>query len=373
MSKESLSDKDGDCSTVMKSVYQHEKIGPVLRSLHKMNQYSIDEMQNPSLIFRSKAGFYDPMDFLKHPDSPTAEKYMVAFQSFFSGFQCLHMYRSNRDTVENDTDCTTLKFGFSAYAVGYILENNMIKQFPPPKNVMELLDQYLKLRPFDAFAEYFKLRVFINNRDSHEKLMRNIVACEVLATKLESRVPTDEVKMILNDVYNVVAAYYTVTKQNLRAIDSFERAIEIDETNTNAIYGVAFNVFHTDPKRAEMMFLDYLRKAPKCDKQYPNVLYHMSLLYMRKKFSKSVRYFELAQTSERERLPFLQEVEINAKTLVCNFMNLSNDTKYCNNPECEKDSNEDLDLKQCTRCRNVCYCSKDCQKKDWTYHKKSCK
>ncbi|KAK3089247.1 hypothetical protein FSP39_002079 [Pinctada imbricata] len=324
---------------------------------------------------QTKIGLYDPKEFAKYPNSKTAQKYMLAFKSFYEGVQCLYSYASSRDKVETDADCSMLEAGFRSYALGFILENLMIKQFQPPEKTMDLLEQYLQLRPLDFFAEYFKLRLFIREQSSEEKLMKNIVVCEVLATKLELRDPTDEVKMLLSEVNGVVAALYTVTKQRPRAIDCFERAINAIEDNTDAIYGVAFNISDTDPIRGEKMLLDFLRKAPKCDKKYPNALYQLSLLYFTliKSMRKGVRYFELAQLSEKERLPFLPEVDIDAKTLVHNFMALSDKMKYCNNPDCENGDDSKFELKHCIRCKKVSYCGRECQKKDWAYHKKSCK
>eukprot|EP00127_Corallochytrium_limacisporum_P004096 Clim_evm41s157 gene=Clim_evmTU41s157 len=37
---------------------------------------------------------------------------------------------------------------------------------------------------------------------------------------------------------------------------------------------------------------------------------------------------------------------------------------------CEKDAG---DLKRCAACHSAAYCSKDCQKQHWTFHKKVCK
>ena len=40
---------------------------------------------------------------------------------------------------------------------------------------------------------------------------------------------------------------------------------------------------------------------------------------------------------------------------------------------CGKKEDTAFEFKRCGRCKIVRYCSPECQKKDWEFHKKSCK
>ena len=45
----------------------------------------------------------------------------------------------------------------------------------------------------------------------------------------------------------------------------------------------------------------------------------------------------------------------------------------CDNPACGKTPDAKTDLLKCARCERVRYCSRACQKADWTVHKLMCK
>lgn len=51
---------------------------------------------------------------------------------------------------------------------------------------------------------------------------------------------------------------------------------------------------------------------------------------------------------------------------------LWSDETHCHNPECGE-TKFTRNLKKCAGCKSVLYCSKECQKTDWTAHKLSCK
>ena len=120
-------------------------------------QRRVDEIQNPSMCYKTEFQFQLPGEIASFPKSPTAQKYMNAFEHFRAGYSCLREY--GKDKVVNERDCAYLESGFQAYAFGCLLENLMIVQFPPPENTISLLTQYLKLRSNDLFAEYLKFRL----------------------------------------------------------------------------------------------------------------------------------------------------------------------------------------------------------------------
>ncbi len=50
------------------------------------------------------------------------------------------------------------------------------------------------------------------------------------------------------------------------------------------------------------------------------------------------------------------------------YTNMYDDFNVCDNPPCLNH----VDLRPCSRCRLVYYCSKECQSKDWLSHKPFC-
>ena len=359
-------------------VSQSEDVQQFIKTMQKHNQQRVDEIQNPAMRYQTEFQFPKPEEIALFPKSQTAQTYMTALKHFLVGFSCLRDY--GKDIVENENDCSHLESGYRAYAFGYVLENLMIGQFPPPDNTMCLLEQYLKLRPNDVFAEYFKLRLFQRIEDNTlKKLMENIVAAEKLAHKLELRSSSLSFseKIVLSDIYMVLGSEYTTTAQYKRAVKAFEQAQLYYEKNTNAIFGIAYTTTTLDPKKSETFLFKYLDIAPVCDKKYPHVLYQISMFYLINKRDKDKveRFFKLAQLYEKHRLPFLPKVRAAAKDMLTPMMALRpfhrQEFKYCFNPVCRSDSTEEL--KACTRCKSVYYCGRDCQKKDWDFHKQACR
>ena len=67
----------------------------------------------------------------------------------------------------------------------------------------------------------------------------------------------------------------------------------------------------------------------------------------------------------------------NCIVCACNLFVVNIDTtgkerKVCGNKDCTNVEQFDKKFPRCGRCRNMWYCSKECQVKDWKFHKKNC-
>ncbi|CAJ1949117.1 unnamed protein product [Cylindrotheca closterium] len=47
--------------------------------------------------------------------------------------------------------------------------------------------------------------------------------------------------------------------------------------------------------------------------------------------------------------------------------------RECRNPACPNPNTDPMKLKDCSRCHQACYCSKECQVANWKEHKVECK
>ena len=105
---------------------------------------------------------------------------------------------------------------------------------------------------------------------------------------------------------------------------------------------------------------EYLAEAPPCCKTYPNAYYHLAFFaFITENKEDGMKYYELAQDAEENRLPFLEPVNIPLKDDVsCIYQLCTNlPTTRCGNKACTRNVKE-KELKLCTRCRKQSYCSK---------------
>ncbi|CAG2198633.1 unnamed protein product [Mytilus edulis] len=276
-------------------------------------------------VFENETSFHK-RDLLLHPNSPTAEKYCRAIYYFDTASQVLNTYE--KDKVENLKDCENLRPAFQNIVYGFICENSLFKPLRSPEKTLVLIDEYLSLKPNDIFAEYAHLIIFgeicrkqkrgENLLSDFESAKSYIKSGELLALKLSLNVDSQPCqRSILIDIYYYLGAKYVSTGQPERALDSFQKSFDLDNSNCSALYGIAYHHMQTDPDKAIELFKKFISMAPECEKQYPNAFYMIASIYMLKKnFDKALQYCSLAEDAEKKRLPFLAPVDIPQKMIM---------------------------------------------------------
>lgn len=284
------------------------------------------------VFLHSERPIMTPPMFCAYPDSPTAQRYMKAFNFFIYGWNILQNY--HKDVVENEIDCDFLQPAFHAYSYGEMTEQHLFSQFQPPENTTNLINQYLKLRPRDVLTEFCKAILVFNpdlskykseNFSDFDFQKTQIVTGEEFIHKRLPYVDLSEVdRAMLISLYYQLGAIYVTTLQQKRALDSFQKCYDLDKTNVSAVYGIAYQYMEKDPDRAISLFLQYTDRAPDCDKQYPNAHYNLALLYLihYKNKQEAMRYCNLAEKAEKKRLSFIYPVDIPQKRIVQMFKSM---------------------------------------------------
>ncbi|XP_063405089.1 uncharacterized protein LOC134688361 [Mytilus trossulus] len=262
----------------------------------------------------------------QYPNSPTAINYTKSLLHFMRALHILKDYK--KDTVEDIEDCETLSQAFANIVNGYLYENSMFEPFQPPDTMCVLVDKYLSFRPKNICAEYVKIIIQMRASFKSEKRKRNLLSefesaklrittLEMFALKLKKNKQVDcrpFNQRVLIDVYYHLGAMYVSTKQPSRALDSFQKCHDLDDTNFSALFGIAYHLRKSDPAKAIELFQTYISMAPKCDKQYPNAYYLIASIYCTQgRFEEATRYVFLAEDAEKNRLPFLPPISIPQK------------------------------------------------------------
>ena len=105
---------------------------------------------------------------------------------------------------------------------------------------------------------------------------------------------------------------------------------------------------------------EYLAEAPPCCKTYPNALYYLAYIaFITENKEDVMKYYELAQDAEENRLPFFEPVNIPLKDSASLYYQLCTNlpTTRCGNKACTRNVKK-KELKLCSRCRKKSYCSK---------------
>lgn len=273
-----------------------------------------------------------PAMFTAYPDSPTAQRYMEAFDFFLYGWLILKDY--NKDVVDNENDCDFLQPAFHAYSYGEMTEQHLFSQFQPPENTSNLINQYLKLRSRDVLTQYFKTILVFNPNLSKYKSenfsdfdfqkTKIVTGEEFIHQRLSYADLSGVDRSMLKSLYYQLGAVYVTTFQVKRALDSFQKCYDLDKTNVSALYGIACQYRKKDPERAIKLLLQFIDRAPDCDKQYPNAHYQLAHLYLEhyKNDQEAMRYCNLAERAEKKRLSFLYPVDIPQKRMVQMFKSI---------------------------------------------------
>lgn len=119
---------------------------------------------------------------------------------------------------------------------------------------------------------------------------------------------------------------YTTTHQSRRALDSFQKCYDLDPANVGALYGIAFQYtgMEGDFKKAVELLKKYIALSPVCDKHYPNAHYILAMVYLvyGKNDREALKYCNLAEEAEKQRLDFLGPVDIDAKQMMQMFKSI---------------------------------------------------
>ncbi|CAC5360150.1 unnamed protein product [Mytilus coruscus] len=290
-------------------------------------------------IFRNEQKF--PVSiFQQYPNSPTAVNFSRALFHFSLASQILEGFK--KDRIDDTEDCDALSPAFENIVQGFLSENSMFEPFRPPVITSALADQYLRLRPKDICAEYVKIIILMrtpcNPGKGGNKLLSDfesaklrIKTLEKFASKLSQNLDTHPFKLqVLTNVYYFLGAIFVSTNQYERALDSFKKCYDLDNTDFSSLYGIAYLHIDSDPAKAIKLFLKYTSMAPKCDKQYPNAYYMIAYAYcMLGNLEEAFRYCSLAEDAEKIRLPFFSPVSVPQKDM----MKTLKQTKLLKNPK----------------------------------------
>ena len=105
---------------------------------------------------------------------------------------------------------------------------------------------------------------------------------------------------------------------------------------------------------------EYLAEAPPCCKRYPNAYYYLAYIaFTTENKEDGIKYYELAQDAEENRLPFFEPVNIPMKDFAsCLYQLYTNlPTNRCGNKAWTRNVKK-KELKLCSGCRKQSYCSR---------------
>ncbi|CAC5368372.1 unnamed protein product [Mytilus coruscus] len=275
---------------------------------------------DPAGAYSSVICAFTKSPFSAFPNSPTAMKYKTAFDLFYKARSIICGY--SKAKVETNNDCDFLETAFHGYAKAEMCENHLYDTNKPPYNTYDLMCQYLKQRPDDILAEYFK-NILEHKRNElqvskFECLQMSISTKEILAAKVSRASANSDIKrQILATLYNRLGSLYTITRQTIRAIDSFQKSYDIDNNYYDSLYGIAHNDQSDHPEKALRLFHMYLNSVLECDKKYCDAYYAMADIYISSfgNIAKAKECYKKGLNAEDKQLPFIIRDDTESKRL----------------------------------------------------------
>lgn len=282
----------------------------------------IQQGHDPARVYISNHVTFSDSTVFDFPNSPTAMEYKNAFQMFSTARSILCRYSKSK--VETDIDCDFLEPAFHGYAKAEMCENHLFDTNKPPDNTYDLICQYLKQRPDDILAEHFKIMLEHkrNELSKFDCLKRSIRTKEIFAAKV-SRASDSEIKgQIIATLYNRLGSLHTITKQKIRAIDSFQKSYDTDNSYYDSMFGLAWCYHYVHPEKSLKLFYEYLDVAPECAKKYFDAYYILVDIYVSfyGNIIKAKECYRKGLHAEDKQLPFLIREDTSSKRFAKRLM-----------------------------------------------------
>ncbi|XP_052805190.1 uncharacterized protein LOC128234751 [Mya arenaria] len=275
-----------------------------LQSLQNDMQQRVLQSQNCMATLKNTRGF---------ADSVVANRYLIAFDYFFMGWTTLLNYP--KTSVDNENDCKQIMDGIHNYACGAILVGHMASQFPLSGSIIDIFTNYLRVCPNDFLAEFLKLKCELSRSIGDEDVdsskdyaatKTNIRSLELFAHKLETYKDVDMGKCTLIDTYLKLASLYAVSDQSERSRYLFQLCHDLDPANVEAMYGIAYHCWRTDPEKAKEHLTKFIDTAHIHQDHSPQVRYLLGIIH--RVFGNNVslarKYYALGEEAENKILPF---------------------------------------------------------------------
>ena len=378
----------------------------------KMIQRSVANLH--PLIIRQPVAFSEEMLTPFTESSPTARTYLQAFKLVKQGFEVL--YKSN---FSNERGISLIAHGYlteNSILQAFPLKDDFFRR------VFQLCEKCLKENPQFYEGLLLSYALHPSGRHVSEKSVKTDVKKVTCLNNLiyfienaERNMPTPEdpfkfdenYSSWLHVLYSHLGSFYTVRESNELAAEALENSLNCcpHYYDSKRALGYSFLMQYlsrlnverkttitiapgsqnpSKPSREERAFdnrkifkyaswttealkdaavnilMEYLAEAPPCCKGYPNAYYYLaSIAFSIENKEDGMKYYELAQDAEENRLPFFEPVNIPLKdsASLCYQLCTNLPTTKCGNKACTRNVKK-KELKLCCRCRKKSYCSK---------------